>query len=225
MLTISNLHRSIIVNSNMANITLYSNGKYYYTYHYDNKELLVNLNDTLPQLNYIYPKCITCYSDSLHFIMDINNNIHILSYGSDDVKLYDNVHICSTTNCITTKTYIYNSKCELLLFSFDEYTNVFTVETVNIPNILKLDTHIFTNQIYLTEIKYIKDIQSYEFGHHDSIILKGFNSDIHIYNHNKRKFDTLFNVKHKLYIMREGIYSEHDGRLYNTDCWKVQVDQ
>ena len=99
----------------MANLLLYINNKYYSVVPTDEWNVgyvMRQLNDTIPKLNSIFPKHIATYDRYRHFILDINNMVHMVKYKVDRfydnpvVKLYENVHqestICEHSGIIRT---------------------------------------------------------------------------------------------------------------------------
>ena len=193
-----------------SRLTLYINNKYYVAAYNGSSLTSTTLNDTVPQLDDIYPKHINCDDTNKHFILDTDNRFHMILYENTRVILYYDMWSGSTIDAIMMKVYTINVQINLLLFAFDKTTNTFTIQTTIIEDYECINQY----KIHDPITPYVHKIQDYEFIHYDSIMLRGFNNDTHIYNNDTHQFDVFYGVDCKLYVKGREIFVEYDSILY-----------
>ena len=175
---------------------------------------VITLNDKLPKLNNIYPKYIdNKFYGNMHFICDINNNFHALALDNSQQKysitLHDNIYYEPDIDPIMVNIANRNPTCVIKMFTFDEPSNKFTIKTVYVLKFNDPSRH-----VHSTSTTTVCNIQSYEYVKHDSIILKAFNGDVHVYIYDHH-FKVLPKVDHKLYIKDKHIYIIDNDKLYS----------
>ena len=182
-------------------ILMYINDEYLLCDFYENK--ITNLNNIFPQLKNIYPKYINSEIYYYHFILDINNNLHIL-YNTFKLEFYenflkpimDNPLIIKSTNLVYCGQFLSSHKLDpfsdacdsnpvISFFHFDNYNNKFILESIEICDVCtkKYDSLIFE----------LQNIQSYNINEQNHIILKCNNDNVYIYEDECATFK-LYNV-------------------------------
>ena len=200
----------------MSKLTFYTNNTYYYISNGDTLFEPQNLSKRVPELNSIVPKHISYYDSDIHFILDVNNNLHMMDYTRDRKfplgRLHKDLHTASSIDTVMMKVQSDQYDSSVLLFTFDEQTNVFTVESIHIhkPRNIALRKIRTSSQV-------ISGIKNYEILNHDSvndydIILNGLNGDIHVFTRfNGEHFKIITEEKYKDIVL--SIKEKYDNAL------------
>ena len=196
----------------MTNLVIYTNNQYYLLNFCYNSSQGTNMNTLYPKLNNIIPKYMIHVDNRSTFTLDINGSVHALAYytSHSSLGLYNNLYCTSIANCILMKIYAADLTYRIILFEFNEETHTIVMETTKISWFDEQSMY----KKHKSTFKYIRNIQSYEITKHNSIVLKGFNNDIYVYN-GSQQFDVFYNVNHKLYV-NSRIYIEEDKVLYKS---------
>ena len=191
----------------MARLILYTNNQYHCIT--TENSILLNLGDTIPVLNTIFPQHIVHLNDQYHFILDICNNLHVIDF-TETINLYDNIYHTSNTNIIMVYGAVNESKCKIVLCTFDEPTNTFAIVTTQIKH---FDDPVQRRQ-RTSSTKYIHGIKNYSYGTYYPIVLIGLNDDMYAchYNHSS---DIIYSPTDKTSI-NECITDKQNNLLYSA---------
>ena len=202
----------------MTTLIFFTNNTYYVATT-DGRTPVRKLNCQI--LESIFPKHIVRYDNNRHFILDINNNLHIIKLDhKQSLNYYCNIWSGSAIDPIMMKVHVFDPNCRILLFEFNKDTNTFTIEIIQIRKYEDSMIH----RTRKPKTVRIHNITNYEFVKHDSIILHGPDNQTYVYNNETFSFDVLYDVKYKLCVMN-GIYAEHDNKVYKTKIVRGKKNQ
>ena len=181
----------------MTTLTLYINNNYYSVKHFGSAIQAQNLNEYFPVLNNIIPKYISCNCVDTHVILDVDNKLHLLDYNTKpNSECYvgritiDAFKTPIVGDPIAVMIDFDNASWVILLFSFDEMTNVFSVQSIDI----------WSHRGYYKEctgMQHINDIKSYKLVD-SKIFLIGLSGNIYKFkNFCGEHFEIIYEKDHR----------------------------